>query len=76
MAQTKISVDCLIMVFDYIRCNNGVTAADITKFMEWTNPSTQAALKILLKQKDITEIVMREPGVTKEVIKKKGYIVE
>ena len=76
MAKTKVSKDNLIKVFDYIRCSNGVTASDITKFMGWTNPSTQEAIAQLVEQGDITEIVIRDPGVTKEVIERKGYIVE
>lgn len=76
MAPIKVSKDNLIKVFDFIRCGNGVSQKEITAFMEWSPQSTIAAVTQLIKDGDITEIVTKQPGVTKDDVEIKGYIVE
>jgi len=76
MPTTKVSDDSLHKVLTMIQQCDGISQKEITIFMGWSNQSTIAAVRELIKLDKITEIEMRSPGVTKDDVKTKGYIVE
>lgn len=67
-------IDQIIKAHDFIRCRNGVTAKEIGDFLDISPQGAKRYIDRLIEQGDIEEIVLKEPGKTKDDIMRKGYI--